>query len=186
MLRTLALDHTLVKSLPSFRSSTTSAYVLATSTVRKQRYKCFPVVSNAELINHQQVLVDGPSEKEEEAVPRHAAGLSHMSLTGIIIPNLPRGAGHAALKKQWDAYEVEGKWNSSPYAKSIEKSKRRRQLSDFERFKVMRLRKQVCVQPFSHAIGLAQCCVLQSIALSREGSQRPDFDTDNDSRPVSK
>lgn len=65
-----------------------------------------------------------------------------MSLTGIVIPKLPRGAGTAALKKKWDEFEVEDKWYSSSFAKSRERSIRRRQLSDFERFKVMRLRKQ--------------------------------------------
>ena len=90
-----------------------------------------------------QVLIDGPSDKEELAVPRHAAGLSYMSLTGIVIPKLPRGIGRAALKKKWDEHEVDSKWNSSNFAQSRERSIKRKQLSDFERFKVMRLRKQV-------------------------------------------
>ena len=90
-----------------------------------------------------QVLVDGPSEKEDQAVPRHAAGLSYMSLTGIVIPKLPRAIGHSALKKKWEEHEVEKKWYESNFAKSRERSIRRRQLSDFERFKAMRLRKQV-------------------------------------------
>lgn len=94
--------------------------------------------------NHSQVLVDGPSEEEGAAVPRHAAGLSYMSLTGIVIPKLPRGIGHSGLKKKWDEHEVEKKWNESNFAKSRQRSIRRKQLSDFERFKVMRLRKQVC------------------------------------------
>ena len=67
-----------------------------------------------------------------------------MSLTGIVIPNLPLGIGSGALKNKWEAYEVESKWNSSAFAQSREKSIKRKQLSDFERFKVMRLRKQVC------------------------------------------
>jgi large subunit ribosomal protein L14e len=66
-----------------------------------------------------------------------------MSLTGIIIPKLPRGIGHAALKKKWDEHEVESKWDNTNFAKSRESSNRRKQLSDFERFKVMRLKKQV-------------------------------------------
>lgn len=68
-----------------------------------------------------------------------------MSLTGIVIPKLPRGIGHSALKKKWDEHDVENKWNESSFAKSREKSLRRKQLNDFERFKVMKLRKQVCV-----------------------------------------
>ena len=91
-----------------------------------------------------QVLVEGPAEKKEDAVPRHAAGLSYMSLTGIVIPKLPRAVGHTALKKKWEEHEVDNKWNESNFAKSRQRSIRRKQLSDFERFKVMRMRKQVC------------------------------------------
>ena len=94
-------------------------------------------------ISSSQVLVDGPSDKPEAAVPRHAANLSYMSLTGIVI-EVPRGAGTSALKKQWEKADVETKWNNSSFAKSRERSIRRKQLNDFERFKVMRLRKQVC------------------------------------------
>lgn len=90
-----------------------------------------------------QVLVDGPSDKPESAVPRHAANLSYMSLTGIVV-TIPRGAGTSALKKQWKEADVDTKWNNSSFAKSRERSIRRKQLNDFERFKVMRLRKQVC------------------------------------------
>ena len=90
-----------------------------------------------------QVLVDGPSDKPEAAVPRHAANLSYMSLTGIVI-NIPRGAGHSVLTKQWKEADVETKWSNSSFQKSRERSIRRKQLNDFERFKVTRLRKQVC------------------------------------------
>jgi ribosomal protein L14E/L6E/L27E len=90
-----------------------------------------------------QVLVDGPSSKAELAVPRHASPLSAVSLTNIVIPKLPRAAGSAALKKQWEAAGVDEKWTGSSYAKKMEKATRRKQLNDFERFKVMRLRKQV-------------------------------------------
>lgn len=90
-----------------------------------------------------QVLVDGPSSKAELAVARHATPLSAVSLTNIVIPKLPRAAGSAALKKQWDAAGVDEKWTGSSYAKKMEKASRRKKLNDFERFKVMRLRKQV-------------------------------------------
>lgn len=90
------------------------------------------------------MLVEGPSEKPELAVPRHAAPLSALSLTGIVIDKLPNGAKAGALKKQWAASGIDEKWYNSSYAKKLDKQARRKQLSDFERFKVMRLRKQVC------------------------------------------
>jgi len=95
-----------------------------------------------QIIDHKRVLVDGPSSVEELAVPRHAAPLKTISLTNIVIPKLPRAAGSAALKKQWEAADVDAKWTGSSYAKKMEQASRRKQLNDFERFKVMRLRKQ--------------------------------------------
>lgn len=89
-----------------------------------------------------QVLVDGPSSKPETVVPRHSAQLSHVSLTPIVIKKLPRAAGTAALKKQWEESKVEATWSESAFAQKRAKLQRRRTLTDFERFKVMRLRKQ--------------------------------------------
>jgi large subunit ribosomal protein L14e len=93
-----------------------------------------------------QVLVEGPAEKLEAVVPRHSAPLSHLSLTRIVIEKLPRAAGTAALTKVWKAQEVESKWNNSAFALNKAKTARRHNLNDFERFKAMRLRKQVSSQ----------------------------------------
>ena len=90
-----------------------------------------------------QVLVEGTASSPEAVVPRHYAPLSNLSLTGFVLEKLPRGAGTAALKKQWDAQELEKKFNNSEFAKKREQTQKRRNLNDFERFKVMRLRKQV-------------------------------------------
>jgi ribosomal protein L14E/L6E/L27E len=63
-----------------------------------------------------------------------------------VIDKLPRAAGTAAVKKQWEAQEIEKKFYSSDYAKKREQVTKRRNLNDFERFKVMRLRKQVSLE----------------------------------------
>lgn len=90
-----------------------------------------------------QVLVDGPSTKEKASVPRHASPLGNIILTPLVIPNLPRAAGTGALKKVWEKEQVEKKWEASAWAQNRERRQKRRALTDFERFKVMRLRKQV-------------------------------------------
>lgn len=102
-----------------------------------------------------QVLVDGPSKESALAVPRHAAALNSLSLTGLIIPKVGLGAGVTALSKQWEEFGVDQKWLESPYAKKIEKATRRKGLSDFERFKVMRLRKDVSTLEHRGRDGLA-------------------------------
>ena len=95
-------------------------------------------------IHGTQVLVEGPSSEDKHSVPRHDAKLSYMSLTGIVIPKLPRGIGRTALKKKWEEHEVESKWAKSNFAQSRARSERRKELSDFERYKVMKLSRQVC------------------------------------------
>lgn len=87
------------------------------------------------------MLVDGPSEKAP--VPRHAAPLAHLSLTPIVLSKLPRATGRGFVKKQWTEQKVEETFNGSSWAKKREQFSKRRQLNDFERFKVMKLRKQV-------------------------------------------
>ncbi|CAI6262396.1 unnamed protein product [Periconia digitata] len=93
-----------------------------------------------EIIDHKRVLVDGPSEKAP--VPRHSAALAHVSLTPLVISQLPRACGVGVLKKKWEKAEVDSKFEQSTWAKKAAQFQKRRQLNDFERFKVLKLRKQ--------------------------------------------
>ena len=88
-----------------------------------------------------QVLVDGPSK--EAPVPRHSAALSKLIISPIVIPKLPRAAGRGPVAKKWEEAEVEKKWAESAWAKRRAQQEKRRSLGDFERFKVMLLKKQV-------------------------------------------
>ncbi|RLM01553.1 hypothetical protein CFD26_108617 [Aspergillus turcosus] len=95
-----------------------------------------------EIIDHKRVLVDGPSTEENKIVPRHALPLAHTTLTPFVIPRLPRAAGTGPVKKLWEQNEIDGKWAKSSIAQKTERAERRKNLTDFERFKVLRLRKQ--------------------------------------------
>ncbi|KAK2764984.1 hypothetical protein FQN54_008683 [Arachnomyces sp. PD_36] len=95
-----------------------------------------------EIIDHRRVLVDGPSGQEGKVVPRHALPLAHATLTPFTIPKLPRAAGTGPVKKLWEKEGVDEKWEQSSWAKKKAQTDRRRNLTDFERFKVMRLKKQ--------------------------------------------
>lgn len=90
-----------------------------------------------------QVLVDGPSGEEQKIVPRHVLPLAHATLTHFVIPQLPRAAGTGPVKKLWAKNEIDGKWAKSGFAQKTDRAERRKNLTDFERFKVLRLRKQV-------------------------------------------
>jgi large subunit ribosomal protein L14e len=90
-----------------------------------------------------QVIVENPSDSPDQAVPRHSAPLKHLALTSLEIEKLPRAIGHTPLKKKWAAAEIDKKWEKHAFSQSRDKSSKRRKLNDFERFKSMRLRKQV-------------------------------------------
>jgi large subunit ribosomal protein L14e len=90
-----------------------------------------------------QALIDGPSSKEGAVVPRQAIALDHVYLTPFVIPKLPRSAGTGPVKRLWETNEIDQKWAESSWAKKREQQERRKNLTDFERFKVMRLKKQV-------------------------------------------
>merc|ERR1712029_466735 len=75
----------------------------------------------AQIIDHRRVLVEGFSSDASKVL---------------------LGVGHTALQKLWNNEKVEEKWANSKTAKTSAQLMRRRQLNDFERFKVMVLRKQ--------------------------------------------
>jgi len=116
----------------SLRSSITSAYV-ALYKSKKLR---------AGILTHLQALIDGPSTDTMTAVPRQSIPLAQLILTPLVLEKLPRGARTGAVKAQWEKAGIEAKWQESAWAKKRSQKERRRQLTDFERFKVMRLRKQ--------------------------------------------
>lgn len=76
-------------------------------------------------------------------MPRHVLPLAHATLTPFTIPQLPRAAGTGPVKKLWAKNEIDNKWAKSSFAQKTDRADRRKNLTDFERFKVLRLRKQV-------------------------------------------
>lgn len=90
-----------------------------------------------------QVLVENPSENSAENVPRHAAFLSSVQVDKLIVENVTRGVGHGPLKRAMTKAGVMEKFNKSDRCKKTQQIHTRRKLSDFERFKVMILKKQV-------------------------------------------
>jgi large subunit ribosomal protein L14e len=88
-------------------------------------------------------LIDGPSTQEDKIVPRQQFPLAYVTLTPFTIPKLPRAAGTGPVKRLWEKEEIDSKWANSTWAKRAAQADRRKNLTDFERFKVMRLKKQV-------------------------------------------
>lgn len=81
-------------------------------------------------------MIDGPN------VQRKAVYLSKVTLTPVVLPNLTRGARTANVNKKWAAADIDAKWASTSWAKKLASREKRSQLTDFERFQVMVLKKQ--------------------------------------------
>jgi large subunit ribosomal protein L14e len=96
----------------------------------------------SEVLTVLQALIDGPSTDTKTAVPRQSIALAQLILTPLVLEKLPRGARTGVVKSQWEKAGIEAKWQESTWAKKRSQKERRRALTDFERFKVLRLRKQ--------------------------------------------
>ena len=86
--------------------------------------------------------------------------LAYVSLTPVVIEKLPRGAGNGAVRAAWEKAGVEKTWENSAWAQNRERSVKRKQLTDFERFKVMRLRKQVRFECYFRIMWRERACAI--------------------------
>ncbi|GAA5809052.1 hypothetical protein MFLAVUS_002455 [Mucor flavus] len=91
-----------------------------------------------DIIDHNRALIDGPTT----GVSRQAFAYRRMVLTPLVIKNLPRQIGQSALIKALEKNETIAAWNKTAWAKKLEQRKVRSNLSDFDRFKLMKLRNQ--------------------------------------------
>jgi len=89
-----------------------------------------------------QALIDGPSSDDKLAVPRQPFSFSNLLLSAFVIDKLPRGSRTGTVKAAWEKAGIDAKWKESNWAKKRVQQTRRKALTDFERFKVMRLKKQ--------------------------------------------
>lgn len=78
-------------------------------------------------------MIDGPTT----GVPRQSYPYRYLSLTSLVVANLPRGAGSGSVKKVLEKSGVDAKWEATSWAKKRALVARRKQLNDFERFGVM-------------------------------------------------
>ncbi|ERS99492.1 hypothetical protein HMPREF1624_04692 [Sporothrix schenckii ATCC 58251] len=96
-----------------------------------------------EIIDHKRALVDGPAtDANPGGVARQSVALADVLLTAIVIEKLPRGARAGAVKAAWEKADVDGQWKASNWYKKRVQNERRKALTDFDRFKVLRLKKQ--------------------------------------------
>jgi large subunit ribosomal protein L14e len=116
----------------SLRSSITSVYV-------ESKLKLVDASRSTDFL---QALIDGPATDTKIAVPRQSIALQQLILTPLVLEKLPRAARTGAVAAAWKKADIEAKWQESTWAKKRIQKEKRRALTDFERFKVMRLKKQ--------------------------------------------
>lgn len=91
-----------------------------------------------EIVDHNRVMVDGPTT----GVSRKVVSFRHVKLTDHTVA-IPRGARTGTVKKFVTENETMEKFFETSVAKKIASKAVRVNLSDFDRFKVMVLKRQV-------------------------------------------
>ena len=93
-----------------------------------------------DILTTTKVLVQGV----KGGIRRQELSLRRVTLTDYKI-DIKRGAKQDEVYKALDDYKLEEKFKKSTYAKKFEQRQKRANLTDFDRFKVMRLRQKRAV-----------------------------------------
>ncbi|XP_055890920.1 60S ribosomal protein L14-like isoform X1 [Biomphalaria glabrata] len=91
------------------------------------------LIAIVDVIDQNRALVDGPCS----GVGRKDMNFKALHLTPYTI-KINHSARTGTVKKAWEAAEVNKKWEQSTWAKKLATAKRRTELTDFERFKLMK------------------------------------------------
>lgn len=118
-----------------------------------------------------QALIDGPTT----GVARQALSFDHMILTNLVVKGLPRNAGQSVVKKFLEKEDVMAKWSKTAWAQKLATRQTRSNLSDFDRFKVAKLKNQVrigygihmCMHEILIHMGVISVALLSTLLLPK-------------------
>mmetsp|Transcript_29875 Transcript_29875/g.58648 ORF Transcript_29875/g.58648 Transcript_29875/m.58648 type:complete len:137 (+) Transcript_29875:94-504(+) len=96
-----------------------------------------------DIVDQKRVVVDGPVSVT--GVPRHMMPIKRLSLTDFRA-KIVRGAREKALKIALDTDDIMSKWADTVRAKQIKARETRKNMTDFERFKLMVAKRKRAVQ----------------------------------------
>lgn len=91
-----------------------------------------------DMVDTGRVLIDSA----DKSMPRCIYPLRRLSLTKIKVAKVHRGCRTGTLVKKTKSHDIAADFKKTPVSIKMEKYKLRKNLSDFDRFKVMVLRKQ--------------------------------------------
>lgn len=92
-----------------------------------------------DIVDQNKCLIDGPADIT--GVQRQVISYSRIALTDFVV-NIEKSAKADAIKEAWEADDISGKWEATSWAKKLAAKKKRANLTDFGRFKVMVAKKQ--------------------------------------------
>jgi large subunit ribosomal protein L14e len=101
---------------------------------------CGKLCTIIDVVDAKRVLVDGP--QSITGVHRQVLQIKRISLTDIVV-KVSRTATVKSLTKAWKEADALATWEASAWAKKLATKKVRSNLSDFDRFKVMVLKKRM-------------------------------------------
>jgi len=91
------------------------------------------LVAIVDVIDQNRALVDGPCS----GVSRQSMNFKQLHLTKFVLV-YPHSARTALVKKAWEKADINKQWKESTWAKKLAANELRKQLTDFERFKLMK------------------------------------------------
>lgn len=91
-----------------------------------------------DVVTLNRVLIEGPTT----GVPRHVVPIRRVRLTRFHIEDVSLGQRTTLLKKRIQKFELQKKWDATVTAKRAALKAKRASLNDFDRFKVMILKKR--------------------------------------------
>ncbi|XP_002741492.1 large ribosomal subunit protein eL14-like [Saccoglossus kowalevskii] len=86
-----------------------------------------------DIVDQARVLVDGPCS----GVMRQAVNMKRLHLTKFVL-KIPHSVRTKIVRKAWEKDEITKKWQDTTWAKKIVIKEKRAQLTDFDRFKLMK------------------------------------------------
>lgn len=94
-----------------------------------------------DIIDNNKCLIDGPQVDEQTTLERQKINYRRLSLTDFRI-EIPRNASFSEMREAFEAAEIAQKWAATSWARKRATKAKRANLSDFDRFKVVVLRKK--------------------------------------------
>lgn len=92
-----------------------------------------------DVVDQNKCLIDGPANLT--GVSRQVIPFTRVAMTDLKV-KIQRNARQKTLTKAWKEADTQAKWDGSSWAKKLSARKKRANLSDFDRFKVMVAKKQ--------------------------------------------